>query len=223
PVPADHGVRNQQHLCERGGRQRVARRVHPEPEHDGEHVERADLVRKREQQVDCEHCEHQHDASGDDAALVGQRGERPTAAGWGHDAALVASRVPRPVRARKLLQCWQRRLFTRIGGARRGIFRSRRGEVRTAVKECPVRSSAAVAEKTAPLYYPAMANATVLVVDDEALVRWSLKERLAREGYNVLEAGTAAAALEQAGEAVDLILLDYRLPDSDGLVVLKKV
>jgi DNA-binding NtrC family response regulator len=68
-----------------------------------------------------------------------------------------------------------------------------------------------------------MANATVLVVDDESLVRWSLKERLSREGYSVLEAGTAGAALEQAGEAVDLILLDYRLPDSDGLVVLRKV
>jgi len=68
-----------------------------------------------------------------------------------------------------------------------------------------------------------MANATVLVVDDEALVRWSLRERLTREGFNVLEAGTATAALEQAGETVDLILLDYRLPDSDGLVVLRKV
>ena len=68
-----------------------------------------------------------------------------------------------------------------------------------------------------------MAHATVLVVDDEALVRWSLKERLARDGYEVLEAATAAAALEQAGEGVDLILLDFRLPDSDGLAVLKRV
>ena len=68
-----------------------------------------------------------------------------------------------------------------------------------------------------------MAHATVLVVDDEALVRWSLKERLARDGYEVLEAATAAAALEQAGESVDLILLDFRLPDSDGLAVLKRV
>jgi DNA-binding NtrC family response regulator len=68
-----------------------------------------------------------------------------------------------------------------------------------------------------------MAHATVLVVDDEALVRWSLKERLARDGYELLEAATAASALEQAGEEVDLILLDFRLPDSDGLTVLKRV
>jgi DNA-binding NtrC family response regulator len=68
-----------------------------------------------------------------------------------------------------------------------------------------------------------MANATVLVVDDEALIRWSVKERLAHEGLNILEAGTAAGALEQASDAIDLILLDYRLPDSDGLTVLQKV
>ncbi len=86
-----------------------------------------------------------------------------------------------------------------------------------------MRFPAPAEEKSAPLYYGAMANATVLVVDDEALVRWSLKDRLSREGFTVLEAGTAEAALEQAGETVDLILLDYRLPDSDGLVVLRKV
>jgi len=66
-------------------------------------------------------------------------------------------------------------------------------------------------------------SATVLVVDDDALVRWSVKDRLAREGLTVCEAMTAAEALEQASEAVDLILLDYRLPDSDGIAVLNKV
>ena len=38
----------------------------------------------------------------------------------------------------------------------------------------------------------------------------------------VLEAGTAAAALEQAAGA-DLVLLDFRLPDGDGLTVLRKI
>jgi two-component system response regulator AtoC len=64
---------------------------------------------------------------------------------------------------------------------------------------------------------------TVLVVDDEQLIRWSLSERLTAEGCTVLEAGTAREALERFGGDVDLVLLDYRLPDSDGLRVLKKM
>jgi DNA-binding NtrC family response regulator len=68
-----------------------------------------------------------------------------------------------------------------------------------------------------------IANATVLVVDDESLIRWSVKERLTHEGLAIVEAGTAAGALEQLSDDVDLILLDYRLPDSDGLAVLQKV
>lgn len=83
--------------------------------------------------------------------------------------------------------------------------------------------SAPVADKHATAPPTRMTRATVLVVDDESLIRWSVKERLAHEGLNVLEAGTAAGALEQASEDVDLILLDYRLPDSDGLAVLQKV
>ena len=68
-----------------------------------------------------------------------------------------------------------------------------------------------------------MSIANLLIVDDEDLIRWSLRERLAGDGYTVREAGTAKAALGQiAGGGIDLVLLDYRLPDGDGLAVLRR-
>jgi len=62
----------------------------------------------------------------------------------------------------------------------------------------------------------------VLVVDDEALIRWSLTEVLTEAGHIVVEAGDGAAAI-QALETVppfDVVLLDYRLPDSNDLNLL---
>ena len=61
-----------------------------------------------------------------------------------------------------------------------------------------------------------MAVRRVLVVDDEELIRWSISERLRSDGHDVVEAGTAAEALEKAQIGVDLVLLDYKLPDEDG-------
>jgi two-component system response regulator AtoC len=68
-----------------------------------------------------------------------------------------------------------------------------------------------------------MQTPTVLVVDDEQLIRWSLISKLADEGYRMLEAENGAQALLRCREGVDLVLLDYKLPDSDGLSLLKKI
>ena len=69
-----------------------------------------------------------------------------------------------------------------------------------------------------------MPNATVLVVDDEPLIRWSLVNRLKEEGYRTLEAGTAGDAVAQHRDGgVDLVLLDFALPDANGLAVLKQI
>jgi DNA-binding NtrC family response regulator len=62
-----------------------------------------------------------------------------------------------------------------------------------------------------------------LLVDDEPLIRWSLRESLEAQGYDVTEAETAAAALEQPLPDVDLVLLDFKLPDADGISVLRQI
>jgi two-component system response regulator AtoC len=68
-----------------------------------------------------------------------------------------------------------------------------------------------------------MPAASILVVDDEALLRMSLRARLAQEGYELFEAGTAGEALEQLASEPDLVLLDFHRPDGDGLAVLRQI
>ena len=65
---------------------------------------------------------------------------------------------------------------------------------------------------------------TILVVDDEKLIRWSLKQSLQKESFNVLEAETVKAALDQVSEfEPDLIILDQRLPDGTGIEFIQKL
>ena len=65
---------------------------------------------------------------------------------------------------------------------------------------------------------------TILVVDDEAGIRETVREILTDEGYRVLEAANASAALELIGSvSPHLVLLDIWMPDVDGIDLLKQV
>jgi len=68
-----------------------------------------------------------------------------------------------------------------------------------------------------------MAQETILVVDDESLIRRSIGARLRASGYQVVEAENGRSAVERAATGIDLAILDFRLPDMDGLAVLKQL
>lgn len=71
-----------------------------------------------------------------------------------------------------------------------------------------------------PLPAKNLTVAHVLVVDDEPLIRWALAEMLSQCGHVVTEAGDGKEALRvvtDAAHSPDVVLLDYRLPDSNDL------
>ena len=69
-----------------------------------------------------------------------------------------------------------------------------------------------------------MASEKVLIVDDERLVRWSLRQKCEEWGYQVSEAESGADGLRLArSESPDLVLLDVRLTDMNGLQVLERL
>ncbi|MBI1963932.1 MAG: sigma-54-dependent Fis family transcriptional regulator, partial [Candidatus Rokubacteria bacterium] len=68
-----------------------------------------------------------------------------------------------------------------------------------------------------------MARPVILVVDDDPGVRESFRLML-EDDYEVLDAGDGAAALEILRVTqVDLVLLDIRLPEADGIEVLERI
>lgn len=68
-----------------------------------------------------------------------------------------------------------------------------------------------------------MSKTTILIVDDEPSILDFLKVNMELSGYDVLTAANAADALEiVARECPDIILSDIRLPDIDGIELMKK-
>src|SRR2546423_5581235 len=67
-------------------------------------------------------------------------------------------------------------------------------------------------------------TANILIIDDQPSVRFGLRSLLEAEGYRVMEAEDGAQALALLTEhAPQLILLDLRLPDTDGLELLPRI
>src|SRR5438270_4901562 len=103
--------------------------------------------------------------------------------------------------------------------------------------ECPVSSGATdlassrvsgavpqLQRSVRPPSQSAVMSATVWVVDDEAPIRSLLTTVLEKAGYEVAEVSDAAALKEKfGGAAPDVILLDLKLPDAEGLDLLPQV
>ena len=67
-------------------------------------------------------------------------------------------------------------------------------------------------------------NITVLVIDDDVTIRTLLESTLFRKGFNVLSAEGGTEGLEIAArEHVDVILLDWMMPEMDGMEVLAEL
>jgi CheY-like chemotaxis protein len=69
-------------------------------------------------------------------------------------------------------------------------------------------------------------NESVLVVEDEAVLRDMLRSVLTQHGYKITLAGTGEQATKlfaASPKAFDLVLLDLQLPDTTGLVVLNRI
>jgi DNA-binding NtrC family response regulator len=69
-----------------------------------------------------------------------------------------------------------------------------------------------------------MSAPRILIVEDDQDVRVTLEHAFSVHGYEVSAAATAATALELLAQVqIDVVLLDYRLPDMDGLDLHQKV
>ena len=65
---------------------------------------------------------------------------------------------------------------------------------------------------------------SILIVDDDEVIQETLLDVLKKRGYDIFLAGSGKVALETIKKnIIDLVLLDMRLPDVDGLDVLKRV
>ncbi|MCP5069136.1 MAG: response regulator, partial [bacterium] len=92
-------------------------------------------------------------------------------------------------------------------------------EVEESVASVEASSTNPLAERA-----PQTDRGTILIVDDESVVRQVLRHHLVPQGYRVLDASSGARALELLeSEAIDLVLLDIMMPRMTGYEVCRTI
>ena len=115
-------------------------------------------------------------------------------------------------------------LAAQLGG--KLYLKSAPGQGTTAEVWIPVASEAPGSDKPeSQAVVPAMRAATILLVDDEDLVRLGTADMLEDLGYTILEANSGAEALRllRTGSEPDLMITDYRMPGMNGVELVEQV
>ena len=74
-----------------------------------------------------------------------------------------------------------------------------------------------------PVLFPKKRIKNILIIDDEEDLCWLLSNALTGKGYNVSAANTISDGMAHLNETPDLILLDLKLPDGDGMDILPEI
>lgn len=154
-------------------------------------------------------------------AIEGTEGEILVriARGTGEKALLEVRDTGRGMDAATLARAFEAGFTTR-GGAGRGLgLNVVKGLVETCGGDVRLTSAPGLGTSVRillPVAPTARGTGTILLVDDHADVRRSVRSALSEGGYRVLEAGDAKGALRLLDGGVDLLLTDLKLPDMDG-------
>ncbi len=78
-------------------------------------------------------------------------------------------------------------------------------------------------EAAKPHLLPKKRIKNILIIDDEGDLCWLLSNTLQRKGYNISTANTISDGMARLKETPDLLFLDLKLPDGDGMDLLPRI
>jgi len=78
-------------------------------------------------------------------------------------------------------------------------------------------------EAAKPHLFPKKRIKNILIIDDEGDLCWLLSNTLQKKGYTISTANTISDGIARLREAPDLLFLDLKLPDGDGMDLLSRI